>query len=412
AAQSATCKPYPPNLIRVMPAQGVHRSGRGLHAPAPFLSTRRTHLDRKGHHELRQRAARAPRAALGPHARASVPHRDARRHDPVRHLRPLDAAGLPVRRSGDPVHRRADPEGAARALAHALQRHRDAPEGARAVPRARGRRRRRHDRYPPRLHQPRLHPVPHGDGVPQHVRGGVHRPLRRGEGVPRLVERGEAGHRPGIGVGPVRRELGRRRVRAVRRRSRTRAGRAGGRRRRHRARAHGRAVRDDDALRDRVLGDGRHGRGLAGDRNRTAVAGSTTFICGGCTMSTVVTTQTQPLTDALYAAVKPIWDAQLEHPFVRGIGDGTLEEARFRRWVIQDYSYLKEYSRMFAWAVAKADRLESMGWYAAVLNLTLNTEMALHRKYAERFGISTAELEAAEVWPTTRAYTDFLVRTA
>jgi len=129
-------------------------------------------------------------------------------------------------------------------------------------------------------------------------------------------------------------------------------------------------------------------------------------------MSTVVTTQTQPLTDALYAAVKPIWDAQLEHPFVRGIGDGTLEEARFRRWVIQDYSYLKEYSRMFAWAVAKADRLESMGWYAAVLNLTLNTEMALHRKYAERFGISTAELEAAEVWPTTRAYTDFLVRTA
>ncbi len=129
-------------------------------------------------------------------------------------------------------------------------------------------------------------------------------------------------------------------------------------------------------------------------------------------MSTVVTTQTQPLTDALYAAVKPIWDAQLEHPFVRGIGDGTLEEARFRRWVIQDYSYLKEYSRMFAWAVAKADRLESMGWYAAVLNLTLNTEMALHRKYAARFGISIADLEAAEVWPTTRAYTDFLVRTA
>jgi len=118
------------------------------------------------------------------------------------------------------------------------------------------------------------------------------------------------------------------------------------------------------------------------------------------------------LTDHLYRAAQPLWDAQLEHPFVRGIGDGTLEEERFRRWVLQDYGYLKEFSRIFAWAVAKADRLESMGWYAKVLDLTLNSEMELHRSYAARFGISPEELEAEPMWPTTRAYTDFLVRTA
>ncbi len=92
----------------------------------------------------------------------------------------------------------------------------------------------------------------------------------------------------------------------------------------------------------------------------------------------------------------------------RGIGDGSLDEALFRNWVVQEYAYLKEFARVFAWAVAKADRLESMGWYAAVLNLTLNTEMELHRKYAARFGLSSADLEAAEVWPTTRAYTKWL----
>ncbi len=118
------------------------------------------------------------------------------------------------------------------------------------------------------------------------------------------------------------------------------------------------------------------------------------------------------LTDDLYAAAKPTWDAQLEHPFVTGLGDGSLDVERFRRWVLQDYLYLKEFARIFAWAVAKADRLESMSWYATVLNLTLNTEMALHRSYAERFGISSDELEATPMWPTTRAYTDFLVRTA
>jgi thiaminase/transcriptional activator TenA len=118
------------------------------------------------------------------------------------------------------------------------------------------------------------------------------------------------------------------------------------------------------------------------------------------------------LTDDFYTAAKPTWDAQLEHPFVAGLGDGSLDVERFKRWVLQDYLYLKEFARIFAWAVAKADRLESMSWYATVLNLTLNTEMALHRSYAERFGISSEELEATPMWPTTRAYTDFLVRTA
>jgi len=118
------------------------------------------------------------------------------------------------------------------------------------------------------------------------------------------------------------------------------------------------------------------------------------------------------LTDDLHAAAEPLWRAQLQHPFVRGLGDGTLEEERFKRWVRQDYLYLKEFARIFAWAVAKADRLESMSWYAGVLNLTLNTEMALHRAYAARFGITPEELEAEPMWPTTRAYTDFLVRTA
>jgi thiaminase/transcriptional activator TenA len=118
------------------------------------------------------------------------------------------------------------------------------------------------------------------------------------------------------------------------------------------------------------------------------------------------------LTDDLYAAAEPIWGAQLEHPFVKGLGDGTLDESLFKRWVLQDYRYLKEFARVFAWAAAKATRLESMSWYAAVLNLTLNTEMALHRAYAARFGLTSADLEEEPMWPTTRAYTDFLVRTA
>lgn len=118
------------------------------------------------------------------------------------------------------------------------------------------------------------------------------------------------------------------------------------------------------------------------------------------------------LTDEMRAAAAPVWEAQLTHPFVRGIADGTLEPEKFERWIRQDWLYLLEFARVFAWAAAKADRRDSMSWFAGILDLTLNTEMALHREYAARFGIPEAELDREEMWPTTRAYTDFLVRTA
>ena len=49
-----------------------------------------------------------------------------------------------------------------------------------------------------------------------------------------------------------------------------------------------------------------------------------------------------------------IWEASYAHPFVQGIGDGTLPEERFRYYLAQDYVYLIEFSRFFALAAAKA----------------------------------------------------------
>ena len=63
-------------------------------------------------------------------------------------------------------------------------------------------------------------------------------------------------------------------------------------------------------------------------------------------------------------------------------------------------------------ASARAPTLEPMGRFAELLNETLNTEMALHRGYCARFGITEADLEATTLAPSVQAYTDFLVRTA
>jgi thiaminase/transcriptional activator TenA len=116
--------------------------------------------------------------------------------------------------------------------------------------------------------------------------------------------------------------------------------------------------------------------------------------------------------DHLRAQAEPIWQAQLAHPFVRGIGDGTLDPRIFALWLRQDYSFLLDYARLFALAAARAPGPATAARFAALHHETTTTELDLHRAYAAEFGITPEQLAAEEKRPTTQAYTDFLLRTA
>lgn len=118
------------------------------------------------------------------------------------------------------------------------------------------------------------------------------------------------------------------------------------------------------------------------------------------------------LSEQLRAQAAEIWDAQHRHPFVRGIADGTLDKERFRFWIRQDYLFLIEYSRLLALATARAPDLDTMGRFADLLHETLHEEMQLHRSYCSDLGIAEADLEREPMAPTTRGYTDFMLRTA
>ena len=108
----------------------------------------------------------------------------------------------------------------------------------------------------------------------------------------------------------------------------------------------------------------------------------------------------------------PVRQAILAHPFVTGVGDGTLPLDKFKHYVLQDYVYLVDYSRVLALASARAPDLEAMGWFAKLLDETLNTEMELHRSYCAEFGITREELDATLAAPTTVGYTSYLLKVA
>ena len=120
----------------------------------------------------------------------------------------------------------------------------------------------------------------------------------------------------------------------------------------------------------------------------------------------------EPFSAQLRRRADSVWQAQHEHPFVRGIGDGSLDLERFRHWVRQDYRFLIEYCRLFSLAAARAPNLDTLVRFADLLQATARTEMDLHRAYAAELGITPDALEREPMAPTTRAYTDFLVRVA
>lgn len=114
----------------------------------------------------------------------------------------------------------------------------------------------------------------------------------------------------------------------------------------------------------------------------------------------------------LRSGAAEIWKRELAHPFVRGLGDGTLPVDRFGFYLEQDYLFLVEYCRVFALASAKARDLAVMGLFSGLLNDTLQTEMQLHRDYCKRLGIADSALTGARAAPVTHGYTRHLLSTA
>jgi thiaminase/transcriptional activator TenA len=112
----------------------------------------------------------------------------------------------------------------------------------------------------------------------------------------------------------------------------------------------------------------------------------------------------------LREAAAPEWEASLAHPFVRGIGDGTLPDAAFQYYIRQDYVFLIDYGRLLSLGAARAPRLAWMRRFASLAFEVLETEMSLHREFAARWGVE--DLEATVAAPATSAYCDFLLRTA
>ena len=114
------------------------------------------------------------------------------------------------------------------------------------------------------------------------------------------------------------------------------------------------------------------------------------------------------ISDELWSANQDLAQACLEHPFVRGIGDGSLEQHKFAYYVGQDAFFLEAFARAYSIAAAKAPNWEGFTIFHALTTGVLD-ELKLHESYAARWGV---DLDSVKPTIATRRYTDFLLATA
>ena len=94
------------------------------------------------------------------------------------------------------------------------------------------------------------------------------------------------------------------------------------------------------------------------------------------------------LFDRLRAARPDDWRAYVAHPFVDGLGDGTLPAAAFQSYLVQDYLFLIQFARAYALAAYKADTLEDARQAARSMSIILDDEMSLHVKFCAGWGLT------------------------
>ena len=112
-------------------------------------------------------------------------------------------------------------------------------------------------------------------------------------------------------------------------------------------------------------------------------------------------------TDKMLEATKELWKSYNEHPFVKGIQDGSLAKDKFKYYIMQDYLYLKEYAKVYAMALVKCENIEQMKFCQNSINGILEDESATHIWYLKNFGEKIEELEDYKIKEANENYSSY-----
>ena len=117
-------------------------------------------------------------------------------------------------------------------------------------------------------------------------------------------------------------------------------------------------------------------------------------------------------TGELWRSVEGIYGEVLDHPFLRGLTDGTLPGKCFEHYVSQDALYLRDYARALSLAAARSPSEDAIVMFDEHSAGAITVERSLHDGFLKEFGLPEDVVERTPPAPTTLAYTSYILRMA
>lgn len=109
---------------------------------------------------------------------------------------------------------------------------------------------------------------------------------------------------------------------------------------------------------------------------------------------------------------RDIWTEIEQLPFVREVGDATLDERSFACFIGEDVLYLDEFARVLASGAIWATTAETRQLFLQHASTVYAVEQALHVTIAPQVGIDVDVVRTREPRPVTAAYTNHMHRAA
>ena len=122
--------------------------------------------------------------------------------------------------------------------------------------------------------------------------------------------------------------------------------------------------------------------------------------------------QSQTLEKRLSDSVSDIWEKYYSHPFVKGIESGNLDKNKFRHYMIQDFLYLNEYTKVFSLGIAKAKDNEFIKLCSSYIQAISEVELDIHKGYMGIFKVSQEEIDNTKRTLENISYTSYMIRIA
>ena len=117
-------------------------------------------------------------------------------------------------------------------------------------------------------------------------------------------------------------------------------------------------------------------------------------------------------TDWLRERSEPAWTDATGHRFARELTDGDLDDAVFRRYLVQDYAFVETLVGVFGHAVGEAPEMAAKSRLVDFLGTLTADENDYFERSFDALDVPEAERTDPDLTATTRAFEDLLERAA